>query len=152
MKFLGLGLLCLLGAPAWADLEPFPTLTYQYGNYLLSVVNKLNWYEATAACARYGYSLASIPSQRAQTRIYYAILSSGFQKILTEPVWTSGSNQANGVQWSWSSTGNTITYRNFAEAPYSYVYNCLALDAVSGLWSDINCTEKRYFVCEKRCA
>ncbi|KAH8298468.1 hypothetical protein KR044_004127 [Drosophila immigrans] len=111
----------------------------------------MNWFEATAACARYGYSLAAIPSQRAQFSIYTAIVGSGFQNLLTEPVWTSGTNQANGVTWSWSSTGNSVAYRNFAQPPTANSYNCLALDAVTGSWSDDDCTAKRYFVCEKRC-
>lgn len=112
----------------------------------------MNWFEATAACASFGYTLAAIPTQSVQNRIYKGLGKSGLRTVLTEPVWTSGTNQANNFQWSWFATGQHFRYRNFEDPTAIDEYRCLGINATTGYWSDEDCTAKRYFLCEKRCA
>ncbi|XP_034476064.1 uncharacterized protein LOC117783022 [Drosophila innubila] len=173
MKLIGLVILFLLCAATWADevieevdvlqnipdlngsndLQPLPiSLSYEFNNrYILSVAFKVNWFEASAACALAGYTLAAIPTQSVQNRIYNGFGKSGFRSVLTEPVWTSGTNQANNFQWSWFATGKPFSYRNFLDPAAISTYRCMGVNAKTGYWSAEDCNAKRYFLCEKRC-
>ncbi|KAH8355273.1 hypothetical protein KR093_010003 [Drosophila rubida] len=171
MKFIGLGLVYLLCAVAWA-VEALPLedvdaqLDVVYPDlfnssdvlpisfsvvddpFVLLITRKLNWFEATAACAQRGFTLASIASLAKQQSLYRVIASSGVQNQMNEPVWTSGSNLANGAVWSWYSTGSPFTYRNFREQNVNTQYRCMAYNAINGYWTAELCTAKRYFICE----
>ncbi|KAH8413628.1 hypothetical protein KR222_002141 [Zaprionus bogoriensis] len=172
MKFIAIGLLCLLCARAWAEepqepaqsdqavepesdageLQPVPIagFTYQSGKYALSTVVKLNWFQAQAACAQQGYDLASAPTQNAQIILFNFLLTSGLSSLLTEPIWTAGSDLAYSTQWSWYNTGDPFNYQNFLDTP-STTHSCLAIDAATSYWSAEDCSSRRYFVCQKRC-
>lgn len=111
----------------------------------------MNWFQAQAACAsQQGYTLVSLDTQDKQNRVYLFLLRSGYLQLLTEPVWTSGSNLASGSQWNWFSIGTSFKYRNFQSPPGS-AYRCVGLNAVTGYWIAEDCYAQRYFVCEKRC-
>ncbi|KAH8298467.1 hypothetical protein KR044_004125 [Drosophila immigrans] len=170
MKFIGLGLLYLLCAVAWADepqpseevdeeldysdnsgnfSDPLPILfSYVDDPYVLSITKKLNWFEATQACAKRGYTLAAVNSYSVQTLIYNFLVGSGLKSQLTEPVWTAGSNLANGAVWSWYSTGKAFSYRNFQNQNVGTASRCLAYNAITGYWNAELCTAKRYFICQ----
>ncbi|KAH8391510.1 hypothetical protein KR215_007907 [Drosophila sulfurigaster] len=169
MKFIALGILYLLSAVAWA-LEPFEYVDEEFDifaanndsdplsistpflylsdPYVLSITKKLNWFEATAACAARGFTLVSIESLTKQQALYKTIAGSGIQNQMYEPIWTSGSNLANGAVWSWYSTGYPLTYRNFRNQYVESDYRCLAYNAINGRWTPELCSSKRYFICE----
>ncbi|XP_002138973.2 C-type lectin 37Da-like [Drosophila pseudoobscura] len=162
-----LSLICLLFGLAWAQTTPSPdgnsTSDIQFspfvvtdGKYALGTFAKVNWYQAQATCASYGYTLVSITTesdQRALRNFLYTRGSSQLQ-LLNEPVWTSGTDLANSDNWIWFSNGRTFTYRNFQPGfdyyPSGYRH-CLGLYAITSTWVNEDCSEQRYFVCEKRC-
>ncbi|XP_034476671.1 galactose-specific lectin nattectin-like [Drosophila innubila] len=169
MKFIGLGLLCLLCSLAWADepsesvpelgespeanendfSQPWPIASFAVvDGHLVSAIGKANWFEANEACAQYGFTLAALPSQASANAMYNAIRKSGLQSQLTEPVWTSGTNMANNNVWSWFSTGDTLVHRNWANSQPASGSRCLAFNANNAYWTAELCNTKRHFVCQ----
>ncbi|XP_022227637.2 C-type lectin 37Da [Drosophila obscura] len=162
-----LSLICLLFGLVWAQTTPSPDETtpsdIQFspfavtdGKYALGTFAKVNWYQAQATCASYGYTLVSINTendQRALRNFLYTRAHSQLQ-LLSEPLWTSGTDLANPDNWIWFSNGRTFTYRNFQNGLSYYPSNgsdCLGVYAITGAWVNADCREQRYFVCEKRC-
>ncbi|KAM8713801.1 hypothetical protein ACLKA7_014033 [Drosophila subpalustris] len=168
MKFLDLGLLCLLCALSWASeaeeqsqdadelednvdfdlLQPWPISSYYIGDsHFVSAIKKSNWFEAIEACNSYGYVLATLPSEVASNTLLNVIKSSGLQSQLTENVWISGSNIANNATWMWYATGNSISYRNI-KTTLPKGPRCAAFNPTTGAWTAELCTTKRHFVCQ----
>ncbi|XP_030081986.1 snaclec bothroinsularin subunit beta-like [Drosophila hydei] len=165
MKALALGLCALFCVVAWADLTEVDALpssddedaaqpvlalfTYANTQYGLSL-NKLTWYEAQLFCAEQEYVLANIPSESMQTTILNFIQSSAVDELsslVNEPIWVSGTNQGLGTQYVWHSSGARFTYRNFLRNPSSG-YRCVAINGLTGDWTDESCRDRHYFVCE----
>ncbi|XP_034105263.1 galactose-specific lectin nattectin-like [Drosophila albomicans] len=129
--------------------QPWPiAFFYVEDPFVLSITRKLNWFEATAACAARDFTLVSIGSLTKQRQLYNTVIKSGLQYQMNEPVWTSGSNLANRAVWSWYSTGRPFTYRNFQDQNVYAEELCMAYNTLNGRWTAELCTAKRYFICE----
>ncbi|XP_033254696.1 uncharacterized protein LOC117194151 [Drosophila miranda] len=123
-----LSLICLLFGLVWAQTTPspdpsdiqFPPFVVTDGKYALRTFAKVNWYQAQATCASYGYTLVSITPE-------------SDQRALRNFLYTYSSFQP-----------------GFDYYPSGYRH-CLGLYAITSTWVNEECSEQRYFVCEKRC-
>ncbi|XP_034652833.1 macrophage mannose receptor 1 [Drosophila subobscura] len=163
-----LSLICLFFGLVWAQTTPsgeegstesdiaFSPFIVTDGKYALGTFAKVNWYQAQATCASYGYTLVSITTESDQRAVRNFLYTRGNAQLplLDAPLWTSGTDLANADTWIWFSNGRTFTYRNFQNGLSYYPSssrNCLAVYAITGAWVNEECSEQRYFVCEKRC-
>ncbi|XP_001985705.2 snaclec echicetin subunit beta isoform X2 [Drosophila grimshawi] len=123
-------------------------------NYGLSLY-KMNWFQAEQYCASQEFTLASIPSSTEQAAIMAFIRAKVDPFILptlnSEPIWTSGTNQAAVSQYTWHSSGARVSYNNFQNTPRTNTNYCMTLNGMIGQWSTDNCRTEHYFLCQKKC-
>ncbi|XP_017864807.1 PREDICTED: dromaiocalcin-1-like [Drosophila arizonae] len=164
MKSLALCIFWLLSVVAWAESKVVPSddndddaqpilnyFTHSDAEYGISL-HKLTWYEAQLYCATQKYVLANIPSYSAQIALTQFIQGSGMNNLMlltNEPIWVSGTNQGLARQYVWHSSGARFSYDNFLRTPNS-ANRCVAINGITGDWTDENCRDKHYFVCEKQ--
>ncbi|KAH8372795.1 hypothetical protein KR009_005138 [Drosophila setifemur] len=134
----------------------FSPFSYGDGRYALGAFAKVNWFQAQTTCAAYGYTLVSITSEQEQRSLRNFLYTNARaqQELLSDPLWTSGTDLANYNNWLWFSKGRTLNFRNFQNGLPGYSSedrNCLGINGITGLWVNEDCRQQRYFVCEKRC-
>ncbi|XP_033153651.1 C-type lectin 37Da [Drosophila mauritiana] len=170
-------LVCLVFGSAWSlpesDLSPtspapgndtadepqlpaFSPFSLRDGRFAIGAFAQVNWFQAQATCAAYGYTLVSITSEQDQRslRNFLFTYARNQQELLTNPLWTSGTDLASDNNWVWFSKGRVVNYRNFQNGLPGYSSDnrhCLGINGINGLWVNEDCSELRYFVCEKRC-
>ncbi|KAH8285574.1 hypothetical protein KR054_011150 [Drosophila jambulina] len=139
------------------DLVPaFSPFSRTDGRFALGTFAQVNWFQAQANCAAFGYTLVSITSEQEQRalRSFLYTVARDQQELLRSPLWTSGTDLANSGSWVWFSKGRAVNYRNFQyglPGESNYNRHCLSINGITGLWENEECDEKRFFVCEKRC-
>ncbi|KAH8389799.1 hypothetical protein KR200_001849 [Drosophila serrata] len=139
------------------DLIPaFAPFSRTDGRFALGTFAKVNWFQAQANCAAFGYTLVSIPTEQDQRalRSFLYTVARDQQDLLVDPLWTSGTDLANTDSWVWFSKGRAVNYRNFQNGLPGYSNDnrhCLGINGITGLWENEECNEQRFFVCEKRC-
>ncbi|KAH8319832.1 hypothetical protein KR074_007338 [Drosophila pseudoananassae] len=134
----------------------FSPFAFRDGRFAVSAFAKVNWFQAQATCASYGYTLVSLNMEQDQRalRTFLFTFARNQQDLLYDPLWTSGTDLPNANSWVWFSNGRALNYRNFQNGLPGYSSdnrNCLAIDGISGTWINANCRDQRYFICEKRC-
>ncbi|EDW00571.1 macrophage mannose receptor 1 [Drosophila grimshawi] len=135
------------------DENSFNYFNYKDTTYALSL-DKRNWFDAQCYCASHGYTLANIPTPKIQMSIMKFIYSIDFSDLISlvlAPIWTSGTNRAAIKQYTWHSSGARVGYSNFRRNPQGEEYDCIAINGITGYWSNVNCTDSRYFLCEVKC-
>ncbi|XP_052840924.1 LOW QUALITY PROTEIN: macrophage mannose receptor 1 [Drosophila gunungcola] len=138
------------------EVPVFSPFSLRDGRFAFGGFAKVNWFQAQATCAAYGYTLVSITSEQDQRslRNFLFTFARSQQELLADPLWTSGTDLASNNNWVWFSKGRSINYRNFQNGlpgDQSGDSNCLGINGMNGLWINEHCSEQRYFICEKRC-
>ncbi|XP_017003218.2 lithostathine [Drosophila takahashii] len=138
-----------------AEVPAFSPFSLGDGKYAISTFAKVNWFQAQATCAAYGYTLVSITSETDQRilRNFLYTYARNQQDLLVDPLWTSGTDLASNNNWVWFSKGRALNYRNFQNGyPTTNGYrHCVSINGITGHWVNEDCGEQRYFICEKRC-
>ncbi|XP_018577174.1 macrophage mannose receptor 1 [Anoplophora glabripennis] len=99
---------------------------------------------ASLTCKQYGIELVSIPNK--ETNDILTNVISQYDKTVN--YWTSGIKHSNG-KWIWWDH-RTVAYTNWAPTEPNNLRNpefCIQLQP-NGKWSDVNCDNKLYFICE----
>lgn len=139
------------------DLVPaFSPFSRTDGRFALGTFAQVNWFQAQANCAAFGYTLVSITSEQDQRslRSFLYTVARDQQDLLGDSLWTSGTDLASANNWVWFSKGRAVNYRNFQNGlpgSSSIDRHCLGISGITGLWVNEECSLPRYFVCEKRC-
>ncbi|ALC42670.1 maker138 [Drosophila busckii] len=155
-----IGLFCLLCVVPWAQAQdsnqseskedesvvPF-AYTDDAGTYTLFNDLRVSWFRAQEICVKQKLTLVSIPDATTYQAISDFLLKAPF--TINEPLWTSGSNLANGKQFSWFGIyGEAFSYNKFAKNPGT-APRCVGIHGFSYIWTAENCSTNRYFICEK---
>ncbi|ALC42673.1 maker139 [Drosophila busckii] len=113
--------------------------------------SQVSWYQAELLCASIKFTLASILTAADITTVDEWLQKQSIYPLLTQPIWTSGSNLAYSPLYSWHGTGDFITLDNFSgKRPSGTKQMCIGLNARNNLWTAHSCSDKRYFLCQKR--
>ncbi|XP_035903747.1 perlucin-like [Anopheles stephensi] len=129
---------------------PPPVLTLRY-----TIHNtKVTFFNALTQCIQLNGHLAAVQTPYQQAAIWKAIKKAG---PTTESWWTSGTDLGMEGSWLWFSRNRRVgsvrgwtnwmdTEPNNGNSPE----HCLALigGTKAGQWSDVVCTDPRFFVCE----
>ncbi|XP_017003219.2 lithostathine-like [Drosophila takahashii] len=136
-----------------AEVPAFSPFSLGDGKYAIGTFAKVNWYQAQITCAAYGYTLVSITSETDQRilRNFLYTYARNQQDLLDDPLWTSGTDLASNNNWVWFSKGRALNYRNFQNGYPNNYSQCLSINGITGLWVNEECSQQRYFVCEKLC-
>ncbi|XP_058615982.1 C-type mannose receptor 2-like [Onychostoma macrolepis] len=102
----------------------------------------MSWPEAQSYCRERFTDLATVDSMDDVNRLLN-VVDAGY----SGSVWI-GLKRGTHKQWSWSNGENTTSqYYNWASGQPNADGDCVAI--LSGVWHDIECSYKRYFVCYK---
>ncbi|XP_060656403.1 snaclec GPIB-binding protein subunit beta-like [Drosophila nasuta] len=165
MKFFVVGIFCLLCTVVWAegdvtpaneeDVEPevvsIKIFTYEDDTYGIGLYEKVNWHQAELLCASQSSTLVSLTSEILYNEILEWIRSMANDDLPTiaeDPIWTSGNNLGDGSLYYWQGTGGPVYYNNFRNKSYSHSA-CIGFNAVTGYWTEHECRESHYFMCQK---
>ncbi|KAJ6640948.1 Lectin subunit alpha [Pseudolycoriella hygida] len=116
--------------------------------YLLQYFAKVNWYDAFLNCQRNGLRLATINSADEEKTLIKIVEKAGMKN---NHFWISAADLAKEGRFSWYSTGDLVTYKNFRKSqPDNYRGNehCVQFSNIYA-WNDVRCNALAYFICEK---
>ncbi|XP_023930930.1 macrophage mannose receptor 1-like [Lingula anatina] len=125
---------------SWQD-DPLSEFCYQINT------NSLSWSEAQLQCKHNGGEMASITSLQEQQHIAARIRAIPDTKYF----WIGGNALWRDYGWVWND-GASMAFLNWEAGRPHYAKNadCMEMDALSGVWRDENCHNRRGYICKKR--
>ncbi|XP_037041358.1 C-type lectin 37Da-like [Bradysia coprophila] len=112
---------------------------------------KMTWFNAHLSCLDCGGQLASIETEVEQKYVEGLIHDLDLQ---SKSFWTAGTDLANEGIFNWFTTGDVITYANFAPLRpdnKNGTEHCIVLFGAESLkWNDFDCNSLAYFICENK--
>ncbi|XP_013119384.1 perlucin-like protein [Stomoxys calcitrans] len=115
--------------------------------YYIGTFQKLNWYEASLACAKRGMTLTAIESMEENDNLRKFLYN---QSLMEKGYWTSGSNLADVNQYTWMATGSTPIYTNWVAAEPEIVESkCVCTNELFKWKTEVCADTKQYYICSR---
>ncbi|XP_037822316.1 lectin subunit alpha-like [Lucilia sericata] len=129
-------------------------ISEQNQTYYIENEEKYNWFQALTKCASMDMSLVTIDSQEKSDDLN-ALLTNTFGTI--NPLWIGALlNDLSPRQYSWISTGDNLTYTNWADGQPNFLARqeyCIQVTSTEDpdhpiQWDDEKCSRPYGFICE----
>ncbi|XP_048240318.1 perlucin-like [Haliotis rufescens] len=130
-----------------------PDAWIRYGNSCYMFVGTTEtWVEASQQCLMRGSALAAIETAEENAFI------TGYLKVFGDiganmQTWIGGSDvEIEGI-WKWASSGERVTYTNWAPTEPDETGDCMVIWPAGGYnyrWADYPCHSLAKFICEKK--
>ncbi|XP_033728805.1 C-type lectin domain family 17, member A-like isoform X2 [Pecten maximus] len=114
------------------------------------VNNVTTWHESSKYCQSQNSELVAVESQAENDFLLRYIQR--FRCAFNNQFWIDATDMVMEGVWQWASTLETLSYFNWAPNEPNGIDNedCIIVKQDDGMWNDLACFNRRYFVCERK--
>ncbi|XP_060085860.1 C-type lectin domain family 4 member M-like [Ylistrum balloti] len=118
------------------------------GSCYYFVNNFTTWHGSSSYCQSQNSELVAVETEVENDFLHRFIQR--FRCSFNVPFWIDATDMISDGVWVWASSLTPLTYFNWGKNEPNGDINedCISVD--SGMWNDLRCDDRRYFVCEKK--